>query len=415
MPLLPAALLLAACSGVEGRGAGSLVLDTIGDTIVARSQGAGTWGNQPAEVVREVRIGELEGADEYTFGRIVAVGVGPDGSIYVLDEQVPTVRRYAADGRHIASFGRSGAGPGELKQPDGMTVLRDGRVLVRDPGNARINVYDGDGTSLDTWTIPGGFFTGDPIRVDSAGAVYTPIIAERRADGSWNIGLLRMREGVVQDTLVGPYEGFEPAMLKAERITKEGSSRNFTTVPFTPTASADLSPAGTFVTGISSRYAIDTFRPDGRVFRIERVYAPVAVQGSERAAQVERITRNMRNLDPDWRWSGTQPPDQKPPFKGIRVAADGRIWVQLYAPGERLPDDPDARPDPRGLPPLERWSEPSVYDVFEADGRYVGQVRVADRFTPYVMRAEQVWGVERDELGVEYVARYRITPQEPAD
>jgi len=413
-PILPGTALvlalLAACSGQGPSGAGVVVMDTIGDTIVAHTGSPGAWGAAEAAVTREVLIGKLEGADEYTFGRINNVAVAENGNIYVLDGQVPVVRRYAPDGQHIASFGRSGGGPGELKQVDGLALMRDGRVLVRDPGNGRINVYDSTGTPLSTWQIRGGSFFSETLYAFAGDDVYTPVIAGHRADGSSVIGYVQLRAGVVQDTVLPPYQDFTPQVLTAARVTKSGSSRSSNIVPFSSFAHRSWSPEGRFVGGISSRYSIDTFRPDGKVFRIEHEYTPVAVQAGERAAAVERITRNMRNTDPAWRWNGPQPPEQKPPFRGIAVGQDGRIWVLLHTEASRQPPDPEARPDPRGLPPLEVWTEPSVYEVFEAAGSYLGRVRLPDTFTPHVMRGELLWGIERDDLGVEYVARYRVTP-----
>ena len=39
-----------------------------------------------------------------------------------------------------------GEGPGELNSPGGgLAVLTDGRVVVRDPGNQRLQVFSADG------------------------------------------------------------------------------------------------------------------------------------------------------------------------------------------------------------------------------------------------------------------------------
>ena len=57
------------------------------------------------------------------------------------------------------------------------------------------------------------------------------------------------------------------------------------------------------------------------------------------------------------------------------------------------------------------WREPVRYDVFEPDGTYLGVVAPPEDFTPYVnpvFDGDLVWGVTRDELGVERVVRYRI-------
>jgi hypothetical protein len=337
------------------------------------------------------------------------MAVSSDGNIYVLDDQAFTVRVFDAAGKHVRSFGRSGGGPGELAQPGGMLFLPDGRLVVRDPGNARMNVYSPDGKSVGNWLIPGNFFTSDPIYVDTAGHVYTDIIAERRGDGSWIEGLLELDStGATVDTVRPPISEDEAPRLIATRTTKNGNSRSISSVPFWPALHVTMSPTGEYVGGNSARYAIHTWKADGKVQRIERAVEPVPVNSDEAAARVEQITRSMRNLDEKWNWSGPQPPSTKPFFKNIRVAEDGRIWVNISQPATKEPPDPDAKPDDKGRMPVDQWREPAVHDVFEADGTYRGSVAFPRRFTAYVMRGDQVWGTIRDELDVEYVVRMKV-------
>jgi hypothetical protein len=183
---------------------------------------------------------------------------------------------------------------------------------------------------------------------------------------------------------------------------------------------------GYFVGGLSTDYRIDLFRPEG-VLRIERAWDPVPVDPDEKADAEERITTNMRNNFPGWRWNGPATPDTKPPFRSLAVAEDGRIWVQLSQPAEQIPEDEQedtqavgtARPG--GAPPAPRpprFREPTVYDVFEPDGTYLGRVRTPDGFAAYpepVFRGDFVWAVQRDELEVPQIVRYRIVPVSAAE
>ena len=89
---------------------------------------------------RVLTIGETDGSEETTFGRIVSLAVTGDGRMLVVDRSVPTVRVFASDGSYLESWGREGQGPGELERPDaGIAILLDGRVvevvgrIVREP------------------------------------------------------------------------------------------------------------------------------------------------------------------------------------------------------------------------------------------------------------------------------------------
>src|SRR5436309_1949925 len=60
--------------------------------------------------------------------------------------------RFSAEGRLLRSWGEPGAGPGQFNLPHGIAVLADGRVLVADRENDRIQLFDPEGKYLDQWT-----------------------------------------------------------------------------------------------------------------------------------------------------------------------------------------------------------------------------------------------------------------------
>src|SRR5690606_34494950 len=58
-----------------------------------RADGPGEW-RSPPHLVEELRIGRLEGNDDYIFGSISYLAVGADGTIYVADGIGPRLRMY---------------------------------------------------------------------------------------------------------------------------------------------------------------------------------------------------------------------------------------------------------------------------------------------------------------------------------
>jgi len=417
--------LTAACAQSAGarRDAWVAEYDTVGDTLVVRTLSGGEWG--PVQLVSEVSIGELESSrEEYLIGRISGLAVDTAGDIYAYDSQVPALRKYGPDGRFIMTLGREGGGPGEYANSDGgLVILRDGRILLRDPGNARFTIYNPDGTLADEWLGRGGFFTSTPPFADTAGYVYNPVIEDwpegkRPASGDlWRWRMVRYNpDGTPLDTLDLPHYDFERQAIIAEQVTKGGTNRSMNNVPFAPSFQWTMSPLGRFVAGVGDRYAIDQYLPGGKVLRIERDVEPVPVSSAEKSNAEERAVANMRQTDPSWRWNGPPIPDHKPAFTGMFVGQDARIWVRRPAPSEPIPDDEIETPKPREdgttFPP-QRFREPIVYDVFEADGRYVGQVTAPRGFTGYpqpVARGDFLWGIVQDELGVSTIQRFRITP-----
>jgi hypothetical protein len=409
---------LAACTGGSGSPDAHewrASYDTIGDTLVVRTESGSIWGAD-AELVADLTIGEFEGPDEYTFGRVRSLAVGSDGSIYTYDEHVKELRKYAADGTYVATFGRQGGGPGEYESPDGgLAILPDGRIVLRDPANARFSVFSPEGEYLDGWRIRGGLHTSRSLYSDSAGNVYTLILLSTEgAIQDWQTGMVRYGpDGVPGDTLETPNYDYEPSEILASGGDGDNQTIIADNIPFTPSVSWAISPLGYFVGGLSTRYAIELFLAPDRVVRIERGdWQPVPVKREERDEQERIITANFRQVDPSWRWNGDPIPDSKPPYQHLFVGEDGRIWVWLHQEAHKTAAaDVSAGGDEPGRIPEQTWFESVAFDVFEPDGRYLGMVRAPDGLAVYptpVARGDTLWAVVEDELDVPYIVRFHI-------
>jgi len=87
------------------------------------------------------------------FNRCTNLAVAPTGELFVSDGYGNCrVHRFTRDGELIASWGEVGTGPGQFHLPHGILVDREGRVLVADRENDRIQLFDYDGEFLDQWT-----------------------------------------------------------------------------------------------------------------------------------------------------------------------------------------------------------------------------------------------------------------------
>ena len=377
-------------------------VDTIGDTIVVRTNSGSVWGVD-ASLVPEVAIGEVDGPEEYLFGAVASIAVDDDHNVYVLDWQTQEIRQYDALGDYVRRLARRGEGPGELARADRLAFLPDGRLVVPDANNARVNLFGPAANQREEWPLRDYHPYGSHrVWTDNAGRTYLLHLAMSANDINAmmkGIVIVHGPDGAHLDTLPGPAAGFDPPELSARsRPRTPGGASGYRTepVPFSSSALWAGHPRGGIVRGISSDYRID-LQLGERVLRIERAFDPIPVSPAERDHHRDSITDIMLWMDPDWEWNGPPIPETKPVFRTLHSGKDGRIWVEL-SPEIRSESDLSL-------------GERIRFDVFEPDGTYLGAVNAPGDFRASinpVFDGDYVWAVTRGGFDVERVVRYRI-------
>ena len=112
------------------------------------------------------------------------------------------VEKYASDGTFIKSWGKTGTGNSEFKQPIGIAIAPNGGfVYVADSGNNRIQSFDSNGTYITQWTTqrPDDYNTARPkyLTVDSSGNVYVGDVNNYRVKKYSGGGYLLSFNGVI--------------------------------------------------------------------------------------------------------------------------------------------------------------------------------------------------------------------------
>jgi len=386
------ALPMAGCGNEKPLGGGALVVerDTTADTLTVRNVSGSRWGDD-LRLVEELRI-DGDGASEASMlGKVTALNVDERGEIYLYDAMLRELRAYSPDGRLLRQFGRPGEGPGEFRSVLGLAVLADGRIAVRDA--ARVLVFSADGESAEAWPAGAGIMLPAPdmLAADTTGGVFTlvPAGAEMR-DGAlvFRQAYLHLdKSGAVIDSIA------KPASPDLPPPETSFSVRRLVT----------LSPRGALVSAVSDRYEIEVRAADGRVLRIVREgQSPVELGPAELAAHRSFFDEIARRNPGERR---VEMPTTKPLLRTLRVAGDGRIWVRVHTEAIVAADAPGA-----GSPLTARddWAEPEVWDVFDADGDYLGRIQLPLGASALAMRDEVIWGTVLDGNDVPSVVRWRI-------
>src|SRR5205809_2160003 len=106
-----------------------------------------------------------------------SIAVAPNGDLFIAEghsgqqpnaapDTVARISRFTKDGKFIRSFGRLGSGPAEFKTPHDIAMDAEGRLLVADRGNYRIQILEQDGRFIAEWKQfgrPSGVYLRDGL------------------------------------------------------------------------------------------------------------------------------------------------------------------------------------------------------------------------------------------------------------
>ncbi|MCX6339568.1 MAG: fibronectin type III domain-containing protein [Candidatus Aureabacteria bacterium] len=102
--------------------------------------------------IEKINISRTSGPIKYIswpqFKRLRDVAVGPDGTIYLIDEGLCIVHAYSPQGAYLFSFGGRGKRGGKFEKPGGIAVGAMGVVCVTDEKNNTLQLFDPEGRFL---------------------------------------------------------------------------------------------------------------------------------------------------------------------------------------------------------------------------------------------------------------------------
>lgn len=357
-------------------------------------------------VSEELRIGSLEDPTK-GFSRISDVLVTPDGSVLVLEGADAEIRKYDTEGRLTRTFGGEGSGPGELSRPGSFGVVND-TLWVSDSGNNRITLFTLDGELAGTL----------PRRAVQVPVAVKNIRVSVSPHAYLGKGLFTSsyRMSFFGETTGGPDSVRIPSLIfnmdgavvdtvdwRLERMSVDFVSRGGSVIilrnPLRDSPLRDEIDGDQVVIerSVASTEASGVFRVTrlssvgDTVFAREFKYRPRAVSGSFLDSLVES---HIDNLPSSWDRSGWESAvrealpgiEYHPPVTEHWIAEDKSVWLRLNrAEGDNL-----------------SWV------VVGPDGTLRGIVSLPGSAEIEWSEGDKLWTVERDELDVPWLVRYRL-------
>ncbi len=104
------------------------------------------------------------------FNKPTDVAIAPSGDFYVSDGYGNSrVAKFTRDGKFASEWGKKGKGAGEFNLPHAIVRDKEGRLLVADRENKRVQIFDANGKYITQWRETGApyglFLAGDRLLV----------------------------------------------------------------------------------------------------------------------------------------------------------------------------------------------------------------------------------------------------------
>lgn len=110
--------------------------------------------DQTGKVIMAIGTAGVAGNDHNTLSRPADVAVARNGDVFVADGHGRNGRivKFNSKGEYVTECGGPGVGPGQIAVPHGLVIDSQGRVIVADRNNSRLNIYDQNCKFLMEWT-----------------------------------------------------------------------------------------------------------------------------------------------------------------------------------------------------------------------------------------------------------------------
>lgn len=360
--------------------------DSLGVALVESTAPAGTWRVS----VRPLVDFGLEAEDPYIFTRIRDLAVLSDGSLIVVDDSPPHVRKFDDEGRFLAWTGSRGDGPGEFQWPSSVVVLPRDSIGIFDSSNSRLSVFDA-ALELGATRVLEGAGQSRPqslVQVSDTVFLIQAGLGLRHLEDP-SPGLHRPNRELELMSAGGAFLGSIGTVPWGDVFVSEDGGSG---APMFGRITQIHGGDGELVIGQGDGFELEWRSISGEFEQIARLRTGKVYEltDADFAAEIERQVAAWGTAEggnPEAMRVGLRDRPRvrmRPPYSRVLRDSEGFVWAAEYVS------------DPRLVAP-KRWF------VVAPDGSWEAVVDLPDRFTPYVILSDEIVGVGRNEYDVQTV------------
>jgi hypothetical protein len=291
-----------------------------------------------------------------------AVEVDQAGNIYVIDGKAVQIKVYDPQGNFVRAIGERGQGPGEFQTPGSFCLTPQQRLAVCDSLSRQLVIFDLDGQFIKA--LPDKTRSFMEVKVNNKG----DIIATQMVLGD------EAKEELVW---------FDSDLKPLFTVASVPIARYPVFNPYFPNIYFGLTGDGNILWGITTEYVFNVVNPEGKIVRkIVKNYDPEILTQEDKDKKIkEFFGEEGAPAEVTIEWS-----KNFPAFQDFVMDERGWLYVRPYT--------------------KEKVEKGAIYDVFDADGRYVARVVLPDR--AMAVKYGKLYTIEEDEEGMRLVKRYAL-------
>lgn len=348
----------------------------------------------------ELSIGEVEGDENYMFGKGISFNTDEEGNFYVTSYDDNKILKYSPEGEYVLSIGRKGQGPGEFQSPSIVRFDKDGFLYVVDSISRRISFFNKDGKYLRQMPLVGRY--PDLFSINSDGYIVArkwKMTQEAKVMKQISVfGLFDNRFETIEEFYKDEIETPLPTG-RDESSLAQYVAKSISVMAFRPEAMLIQDSNDFIYFSFPFNYEIKIFSPKGKLAKIiKRECEPIRINKKDKEYFInfaDEAYSAMGNLPQGIVKKALEKvkyPKHKPAFQKFTLMENGWLFVVV-----------DSIPN-----------EYSLIDLFDQDGKYIAQFRSTVPTERFFFKNGKAYAVAT-ENDYKFVKRYNFEIQEYKD